>query len=108
VLLVEIERRCPDAGCNARTRVGLTRDEASAYTAFTCERCERRWDDVLSESDVPEWWEDLKLTGLDGVRAKEVVGVEAGEVVERMSDAWRRAHEDGADVSEGGDGEDEG
>ena len=43
----------------------------------------------MSERDVPEWWEELKVTGLDGVRLKHVK-VEPGKVVSRMSEAWRR------------------
>jgi hypothetical protein len=91
---VEIERRCADAQCNGRTRIGLTKDEARAYVGFECERCERWHEDVLSERDIPEWWEELKLTALDGVRALEdASGVEPGEVVTRMSDAWRDVRE---------------
>jgi hypothetical protein len=61
VLLVEIERRCPEAQCNARTRIGLTRTEARVYDGFECERCGRVWDDLLTERDVPEWWEELAI-----------------------------------------------
>ena len=64
VLLVEIERRCRDAACNARNRVGLTKAEARAYCGFECERCGQAWDDALSERDAPEWWEELTVTGL--------------------------------------------
>ena len=59
LLLVEIERRCPDEACQARTRIGLTKEEARAYCGFECERCEHRWDDVLTERDIPEWWEEM-------------------------------------------------
>jgi len=59
LLLIEIERRCPDEACQARTRIGLTKEEARAYCGFECERCEHRWDDVLTERDVPEWWEEM-------------------------------------------------
>lgn len=91
VLLVEIERRCGDPACNARVFVGLTKDEARAYTGFVCERCERWTDDSLSERDIPDWWEELKVTALDGVRPPRVLAeVEPGEVVTRMSEAWRR------------------
>lgn len=95
VLLVEIERRCRDARCNARGRIGLTKAEARVYDAWTCERCEQRWDDSLSERDVPEWWEELTLTGLEGLRplpsSRTGAREEASEVVARLSDAWRRA-----------------
>lgn len=91
VLLVEIERRCHlDADCNARTRVGLTKAEAREYCGFTCERCERWNDDVLMERDVPEWWEELALTGLDGLRRlRPTTDAEPGEVVKRLSDNYR-------------------
>ena len=94
VLLVEIERRCHGAQCNARQRVGLTKEEARVYTGFECERCERWNEDALSEREIPDWWEELKITALDGVRAVERPaggeGDEPGEVIRRMSDAWRR------------------
>lgn len=97
VLLVEIERRCADAQCNARTRAGLTKEDARSYRGFSCERCERWHDDVLTERDIPEWWEELTVTGLEGVRPRAAVAGqdEPGEVVERMSDAWRHV-DDGA------------
>ncbi|HEX8852545.1 MAG TPA: hypothetical protein VF754_03610, partial [Pyrinomonadaceae bacterium] len=93
LLLVEIERRCGDAGCNARTRVGLTKEEARFYTGFECERCGRANEDALSERDIPEWWEELKITSLDGLRPQRAQEEEAGEVVRRMSDAWRSGRE---------------
>jgi hypothetical protein len=91
VLLVEIERRCAvDAECNARTRIGLTKEEARAYSGFTCERCERWNEDVLSERDVPEWWEELTITGLDGLRGvRPPVEDAPGEVVTRLSDNYQ-------------------
>ncbi|HEV2863350.1 MAG TPA: hypothetical protein VGX48_20210 [Pyrinomonadaceae bacterium] len=89
VLLVEVERRCTDAACGARTRVGLTKEEARSYTGFECEKCGRFNPDALAERDIPEWWEELKITSLDGVRGREVGGEEPGEVVTRMSEAWK-------------------
>ena len=92
LLLVEIERRCPDARCNARTRIGLTKDEARAYCGFECERCGRSWDDLLAERDVPDWWEELTITDLHAVRGEARGGPEdPGEVVSRMSENYRRA-----------------
>jgi len=93
VLLVEIERRCRDAACNARNRVGLTKAEARAYCGFECERCGQTWDDALSERDAPEWWEELTVTGLDALRGDSEGGGAEGtsEVVERMSEDYRRA-----------------
>jgi hypothetical protein len=98
VLLVEIERRCQDAQCNARTRVGLTKDEARVYCGFECERCGQFWDDLLTERDVPEWWEELTITDLYTVRENlSAGGDEPAEVVTRMSENYRRtrAPEDG-------------
>ena len=92
VLLLEIERRCQDATCNARTRVGLTKDEARAYCGFECERCGQFWDDLLTERDVPEWWEELTITDLYTVRENKPAEPEdASEVVKRMSEDFRRA-----------------
>ena len=108
VLLVEVERRCGDAACNARVFVGLTKAEARAYTGFVCERCERWTDDALAERDIPDWWEELKVTGLDGVRPARAAGPEApGEVVARMSEAWRRVggREAGGEGDVGTEGE---
>lgn len=97
VLLLEIERRCTDPACNARTRLSLTKDEARSYTGFECERCERRHSDVLTERDVPEWWEELKITSLEGVRMEGRGGEETsepGETVARLSEAWERLQDD--------------
>ncbi len=93
VLLVEIERRCRDAACNARNRVGLTKAEARAYCGFECERCGQTWEDALTERDAPEWWEELTVTGLHALRGNsESDGPrEESEVVERMSEDYRRA-----------------
>src|SRR5919199_1211877 len=95
VLLVEIERRCTDERCNAKTRIGLTKEEARAYRGYTCVRCERRHEDVLTERDIPDWWEELRVTGLDPLRPRAAAGGEgpsapdASEVVARLSAAWR-------------------
>jgi hypothetical protein len=92
VLLVEIERRCRETECNARTRIGLTKEEARAYCGFECERCGRSWDDALTERDVPEWWEELTITGLYSVREnKSAEPDEPSGVVTRMSEGFRRA-----------------
>ena len=62
LLLVEIERRCQDAQCNARMRIGLTKEEARLYAGFECEHCGLFCDDLLTKRDVPEWWEELTIT----------------------------------------------
>lgn len=100
VLLVEIERHCSDENCNARTRIGLTKEEARLYDGFECERCELWQADGLSERDIPDWWEELTITGLDTLRADKTAtaldtpetneACEGGGVVARLSDAWRR------------------
>ena len=93
VLLVEVERWCGDPSCHARTRLALTKGEARAYTGFECARCERWNEDALTERDIPEWWEELKITSLEGVRPVAAEGSAAegsGEPVARLSDAWKR------------------
>ena len=92
VLLVEIERRCAHPGCRGRVRLGLTKEDARAYCGFECERCKGWNNDLLTERDVPEWWEELAITGLNGVRTSDRVsaGAEAGETITRLSDAYRR------------------
>jgi hypothetical protein len=92
VLLVEVERWCRDPLCNARTRLALTKEEARAYTGFECARCERWNEDALAERDIPEWWEELKITSLEGLRPAAEGGacVEAGGPVGRLSEAWKR------------------
>lgn len=96
VLLVEIERRCAvDAECSARTRIGLTKEEARGYCGFTCERCERWNVDILTERDVPDWWEELIITGLSTLRAVVALTTpasaadEPGEVIKRLSDNYK-------------------
>lgn len=92
VLLVEVERHCADAACGARARVPLTKEEARSYTGFECEKCGAFNPDALAERDIPEWWEELKITSLDGVRERPLGDGdedEPGEVVGRMSDAWK-------------------
>jgi hypothetical protein len=109
VLLVEVDRRCAAPACGARVRLPLTKEEARAYTGFECERCERWHDDVLSERDIPDWWEELKITSLDGVRPGAGAGAAGGETagsVERLSAAWGRlgARGEGSDVEDEGGG----
>ena len=100
VLLVEIERRCAAERCNTKNRIGLTKEEARAYRGFACVHCERWHDDTLTERDVPDWWEELMVTGLAALRpptahavgrAEEGAADSAGEVVARLSAAWREA-----------------
>ena len=91
LLLVEIERRCQSADCNWKTRIGLTKEEARTYCGFKCESCGRSWDDLLTERDVPEWWEELTITDLSSIREnRTAMPDEPGEVVTRMSESFRR------------------
>jgi hypothetical protein len=87
VLLVEIERRCKLPGCNARTRIGLTKEHARSYTGFECETCKGWNQDSLSERDVPDWWEELVVTDLYALHehgAEEPY--EPSETVKRMNE----------------------
>ena len=96
VLLVEIERRCAHADCNAKTRIGLTKEEARAYSGFECERCKQWNNDALTERDVPDWWEELVITGLHAIRnARAQTPEEPNEMVTRMSENYRRMKRDG-------------
>lgn len=61
VLLVEAERYCQQTNCLHLNRIGLTKAEARAYNGFKCERCECWNEDVLTERDVPEWWEEISV-----------------------------------------------
>jgi hypothetical protein len=88
LLLVEVERWCGDPLCNARTRLALTKEEARAYTGFECAACGRRNADALNERDIPDWWEELKVASLEGLRPFAAEREATGEVVARMSDAW--------------------
>lgn len=101
LLLTEIARRC--RACDAPARLGLTKAEARAYVGFECEPCGEWNDDELAERDVPEWWEELRVTGLDALRASRAEGSAGVEVVRdedgsdsvnRLSEAWRASHRD--------------
>jgi hypothetical protein len=91
VLLVELERRCSDALCNSKARIGLTKEEARLYCGFECEQCKHWNADALAERDVPEWWEELTITDMTAVRQQKLeTNTEPGEVVARLSDNYRR------------------
>ena len=108
LLLVQVERWCGDHACNARTRVSLTKAEARDYTGFECSRCERWNEDALTERDVPEWWEELKVASPEGSgppRGADVAGDTSGAVA-RMSDARKESGEsDELTDEEGEDGD---
>jgi hypothetical protein len=106
LLLVEVLRRC--RGCDEPARLGLTKAEARAYQGFECEHCESWNDDELTEQDIPEWWEELRVTGLDALRPPppqaEGEGGDGDAVVGRLSDEWRRGFRHVAGDSDGGAG----
>src|SRR3712207_6430694 len=106
LLLVEVERWCGDHACNARTRLPLTKAEARSYTGFECSRCERWNEDALAERDIPEWWEELKVASLEGLRPPRGsdVAEDPGEVVTRLSDAWKELGGSEAPADEEGEG----
>ena len=92
VLLVEIERRCQLPECNAKTRIGLTKPEARAYTGFECDVCKGWNEDVLTERDVPEWWEELAVTGLYALQShadERGAPYEPSAPVKRMSENFK-------------------
>lgn len=98
LLLTEIARRC--RGCDAAARLGLTKAEARDYTGFECEACELWNEDELSERDIPEWWEELRVTGLDTLRARACESrgeIDEPDAVARLSDAWRVEAREGDD-----------
>ncbi len=90
LLLVEIERRCSDSYCNARVALGLTKEEAREYHGFKCERCELWTEDLLTERDIPEWWEELAITSLAARKQGQAQPYALGEVTERLSAAYRK------------------
>jgi hypothetical protein len=91
LLLVEIERRCHDPHCAQKARIGLTKQDALAYTGFECERCGKRSEDILTERDVPDWWEELTITGLHAIREDHTkMPSEPGEVATRLSENFQR------------------
>jgi hypothetical protein len=91
VLLIEIERRCSDPLCNAKARVGLTKDEARRYCGFECEQCKRWNRDGLNERDAPDWWEELAITDMYTLRENGLdVKAEPSDTVARLSDDYRR------------------
>lgn len=103
LLLVEIERHCPK--CEARTRTGLTKDEALAYQKFYCERCEEWTPDALTERDVPEWWEELTIRTLGASERGGNAGgadesYEPSATVLRLNQDVRRAGKRFEDISE--------
>ena len=89
LLLIEIERRCRIPDCDAKICIGLTKDEARSYTGFECVRCKEWNADLLSERDVPEWWEEIAVMDLHGLRSpQEESENESGDVISRMSDNY--------------------
>jgi hypothetical protein len=91
VLLVEVERRCGEPVCGARVRLSLTKAQARAYTGFECERCGRWYADALAERDIPEWWEELNVASLGGLKpARESLKTEAESLKPKSESAPQR------------------
>ena len=65
VLLVEIERRCRLADCEARNSIGLTRSEAIEYRGFECVKCQRWNEDSIDVAALPDSWADATLMNHD-------------------------------------------
>jgi hypothetical protein len=61
VLVIEIDRRCPVAECRARNQISLTKAEAIRYRGFNCSACERWNDDRLSQSEMPDSWNEESI-----------------------------------------------
>jgi hypothetical protein len=100
VLLIEIDRRCKKSECNARNRIGLTKEEASAYNGFECEKCEQWSDDFLEERDIPDWWEELNITGLSSLRPSRASDESVSDVIDRMSGEYKKIMRRGISDSE--------
>lgn len=66
VLLIEIDRHCFFADCNARVMIGLTKQNALDYYGFECTDCKRWNDDRLSRKDVPDWWYEIERSRNSG------------------------------------------
>ena len=65
VLLVEIERHCRFADCEARNSISLTKSEAIEYRGFECVKCQRWNDDSIDVAALPESWADATLINHD-------------------------------------------
>jgi hypothetical protein len=88
VLLIEVERRCGEPLCGARVKLSLTKADARAFTGFECERCGRWFADALTERDIPEWWEELNVASLRGLKpSRESAGKRKGVARDSMSAA---------------------
>ena len=86
VLLVEVERRCGETLCGARVKLSMTKADARAYTGFECERCGRWFADALTERDIPEWWEELNVASLRGLKpSRESAGKRSSAALNSMS-----------------------
>ena len=58
VLVIEIDRRCAAEDCRARNQVSLTKLEAIEYRGFACSECEIWNDDRLTQSEMPDSWNE--------------------------------------------------
>lgn len=101
VLLIEVERYCRQPNCPQLNRVSLTKAEARAYTGFECERCKRWNDDILSERDVPEWWEELAITDMTALRENaDLTATKDDSVINRVQETYKTSNFDETDGDE--------
>ncbi len=56
-LLIEIDRRCKFPDCQTRNQISLTKQEAIEYRGFECFQCKRRNEDRVSQSELPDSWQ---------------------------------------------------
>src|ERR1044071_1240774 len=91
VLLVEVERRCGELLCGGRVKLSLTKEDARAYTGFECERCGRWYADALTERDIPEWWEELNVASLRGLKPARASVKPKGEVSKQLTGSVRES-----------------
>jgi hypothetical protein len=61
VLVIEIDRRCAQDQCRQRNQISLTKAEAFEYRGFNCSECECWNDDRLSQSEMPESWDEASI-----------------------------------------------
>jgi hypothetical protein len=61
VLVIEIDRRCNGEECRARNQISLTKAEAIEYRGFNCSVCETWNDDRLTQSEMPDSWNEQSI-----------------------------------------------
>jgi hypothetical protein len=61
VLVIELDRRCAAGDCRARNQISLTKAEAIGFRCFNCSECESWNDDRLSQSEMPDSWNEESI-----------------------------------------------